>query len=114
MLGQEGSVWYEQRFNLLHDERGKPKGILAVARNIHTRKELELSLREEALAMQERNTRAQELIERLKQFFTRTSDLPGGLDGFLNGLMSLLMEMYSSLCFYTNKYYLSIRPYEID
>jgi PAS domain S-box-containing protein len=92
--------WFEQRLSDLHDEKGRPKGFLAVARNIHHRKLVEQALRKEARAMEARHTRAQGLIERLKKFFALTSELPGGLVGFLEGLCEILMDMYEpTLCY---------------
>ncbi len=88
------SVWFEQRYSILHNEHGAPKGILAVARNIHDRKQRELELRAEARSMHERNLQAQALIGRLTEFFSRTSALPPDLDAYLRGICSILGEMY--------------------
>ena len=103
ILREDGEpVWFEQHYSVLHDERGQSKGLLAVARNIHERKSQLMALRQEAQVMQERNQRAQDLIKQLKEFFTRTSDLPIGITGFLDGICALLQEMYDPLLVYVH------------
>ena len=89
-----GALWFEQCYSILHNENGAPKGILAVARNIHGRKQREMELQAEARSMHERNLRAQGLIGRLTEFFSRTSALPPDPDAYLRGICTILGEMY--------------------
>ena len=90
-------VWYEQSHSILHDERGKARGIMTVARDINRRKQQEMLLRERADALQRRSERAQALISKLKQLFTRTASLPEEVEGFLGGICDVLFDMYDPL-----------------
>jgi PAS domain S-box-containing protein len=101
LLKKDGQpVWFEQRHSILHDEQGRAHGFLAVTRNIDARKQLEFELRNEARVMKENSAHAQTLISRLKSFFTRTSDLPADIDGFLSGICDILFEMYDPFLVY--------------
>jgi PAS domain S-box-containing protein len=86
--------WFEQSVNPLHDPQGETQGFVAVARNIHRRKELEVQLREKAQDMKRRHQRAQLLIAKLKHFFSRLSALPSDLDGYMSGVCETLSDMY--------------------
>ncbi|HRZ12041.1 MAG TPA: PAS domain S-box protein [Kiritimatiellia bacterium] len=90
-------VWFEQSHSILHDEVGQPRGIMAVARNIHRHKQHEFELREQAEDMQRRHDRAQALISRLKLFFAQTSSLADDPQRFLQGVCDILFEMYEPL-----------------
>lgn len=90
-------VWFEQSHSMLHDENGQPRGIMAVARNIHRHKQHEFELREQAEDMQRRHDRAQALISRLKLFFAQTSSLAHDPQRFLQGVCDILFEMYEPL-----------------
>ncbi|NCC51759.1 MAG: PAS domain S-box protein [Spartobacteria bacterium] len=95
-----GLVWFEQSHNILHDEKGSPRGIMAVARDITRMKEREHRLREETKVIKLRHQRAQELIARLTHFMTMINELPGEIYGYLQGLCDLLYDMYSPLIVY--------------
>jgi PAS domain S-box-containing protein len=98
LLSAEGFYqWFELSLSPLHDEDGKPKGMVGVARNINRRKEVELQLREQAESMQKRHQRAQLLIAKLKNFFTRLSHLPSDKEGYLQGVCQVLSDMYTPL-----------------
>ncbi|MBN1268399.1 MAG: PAS domain S-box protein [Kiritimatiellae bacterium] len=90
-------IWFEQSHSILHDENGRPRGIMAVARDITQRKEREIKLREEAQALHVRHERAQELITKLTLFITRITALPPGIDSFLSGVCDVLFDMYRPL-----------------
>jgi len=95
LMGSEGFYqWFEQSINPLHDQKGETQGFVAVARNIHRRKELEVQLREKAQDMKRRHQRAQLLIAKLKHFFSRISALPSDVDGYLAGVCETLNDMY--------------------
>ena len=89
-----GTAWFEQSHSILHDEYNRPRGIMAVARNIHRHKQHEVELREQAEGLQRRHDRAQELIARLKHFFTQTGVLAAERENFLRGVCDVLYEMY--------------------
>lgn len=92
--GEGFAQWFEIGVSVLHDEQRQARGLVAVARNINRRKELELQLREKADSMQKRHQRAQLLIAKLKHFFTRISALPMDIDGYLQGVCEVLADMY--------------------
>lgn len=97
VIREDEVVWFEESHSILHDERGNAKGIMAVARDIHARKQQELALLERAEDMQRRHQRAQALIAKLKSFFTNISSLPTDIDSFLRGVCDLLFDMYRPL-----------------
>ncbi len=90
-------IWFEQSHSILHDENGRARGIMAVARDVNRRKQQVVELREKAEDMLRRHQRARELIARLKLFFEKTAALPQDFDGFLNGVCDILFEMYRPL-----------------
>jgi len=95
LKGLDGRLpWYEQTHSLLHDERGRPKGIMAVARDIDRHKRRERELENHAETMRQRHARVHQLIGQLKQFFEATARLPQPMEGFLDGVCDLLHEMY--------------------
>jgi len=100
MKTPNGLVWFEQSHNILHDENGQPRGIMAVARDITRLKEREQQLREETKIIKIRHQRAQDLITRLTHFITMINELPAGIDGYLQGLCNLLYHMYTPLITY--------------
>jgi PAS domain S-box-containing protein len=97
MKTDQGLVWFEQSCSILHDEKGRARGMMAVARDISRLKEREMKLREETKVIQRRHQRAQELIGRLTCFLTRIADLPTDINGYLKGVSDLLYEMYDPL-----------------
>ncbi len=95
LRGVDGAAqWHEQTHSYLHDEQGREKGILAVARNIDRYKRRELALSEKAEAVRYRHARAQVLVGELKDLFNLTSVWPQSHAAFLNGVCDILHEVY--------------------
>ncbi|MBU0678110.1 MAG: PAS domain S-box protein [Verrucomicrobia bacterium] len=94
MKNEDRQTWFEQSLSILHDEQGAARGIVAVARNIDERKQREARLREKAQEMQKRHQRAQALVAKLKNFFTRIGSLPTDVEGYMGGICKILAELY--------------------
>jgi PAS domain S-box-containing protein len=103
MIPRDGDpVWFEQRHCLVHGGNAEPEGFVVMIRNIHESKQLANDLRQTTQVMQGQSARSKVLIDRLSRFFTKSTDLPSDLTGFLDGLCGIVMEMYDALVVYVH------------
>ena len=86
--------WYDFNFSPLHDEENEVKGVLCIARRIHSRKMQELQLRMQAEELGVREEATQKLIDRLRRILTSIADLPDNITGVMEGVSSILSEVY--------------------
>jgi len=98
LRAHDGSyVWIEQVHSVLHDESGRPRGVLAVGRDVTRRRRREMDLRRTAAETLSQHERAQELIVRMTRLFRDISELPQEFERYVEGICRLVHRMFGPL-----------------
>ena len=98
LKSRDGSyVWVEQVHSVLHDESGKARGILAVARDITRWRRREMDLRRTAAETLSQHEKAQDLIVRMTRLFRDVGQLPPDFEEYVEGMCRILHRMFNPL-----------------
>ncbi|HIE10057.1 MAG TPA: response regulator [Kiritimatiellae bacterium] len=90
-------VWVEQVHSVLHDENGKVRGLLAVARDITRWRRREMDLRRTAAETISQHEKARDLIVRMTRLFRDIGQLPPEYEQYVEGMCRILHRMFNPL-----------------